>query len=183
MSSAPGQVNCHTIEAAIEGILFASGEPVAVARLAFALDAEPREIEEAAEALAGRYRFDRRGIRLVRMDKALQLTTAPELADIIRKTLEERKPPPMSRAALEVLSLAAYYQPVTRAQIERARGIESGATLAGLTEKGLLAEAGRLEVPGRPILYKTTPAFLRAFGLASLDELPDMEIDGQLSLE
>ncbi|MDR0325597.1 MAG: SMC-Scp complex subunit ScpB [Oscillospiraceae bacterium] len=172
-----------TIEAAIEGILFASGEPVTIARLAAALDTGPREIEEAAEALSGRYRFERRGFRLVRLDKSLQMTTAPELADLIRKTLEERKPPPMSRAALEVLSLAAYYQPVTRAQIERARGVESGATLAGLVDKGLLAEAGRLDVPGRPIQYKTTPAFLRAFGLTSLDELPDTELDGQLTME
>ncbi|MCL1807656.1 MAG: SMC-Scp complex subunit ScpB [Oscillospiraceae bacterium] len=173
----------YSIEAAIESILFASGEPVTIARLAAALELEPREIEEAAETLSGRYRFERRGIRLVRLDKSLQMTTAPELADLIRKTLEERKPPPMSRAALEVLSLAAYYQPITRAQVERARGIESGATLSGLVDKGLLAEAGRLEVPGRPIQYKTTPAFLRAFGLSSLDELPDTEIDGQLTLE
>jgi segregation and condensation protein B len=176
-------VEHYTIEAAIEGILFASGEPVTIARLAAALDAGAREVEEAAEALSGRYRYEQRGVRLVRLDKSLQMTTAPELADIIRKTLEERKPPPMSRAALEVLSLTAYYQPVTRAQIERARGIESGATLAGLVDKGLLAEAGRLEVPGRPIQYKTTPAFLRAFGLSSLDDLPDTELDGQLTLE
>ena len=173
----------YSIEAAIEGVLFASGEPVTVARLAAALGTDAREVEEAAEALAGRYRFERRGVRLVRLDKSLQMTTAPELADLIRKTLEERKPPPMSRAALEVLSLAAYYQPVTRAQIERARGVESGATLAGLVDKGLLAEAGRLDVPGRPIQYKTTPSFLRAFGLTSLDELPDTELDGQMTLE
>jgi segregation and condensation protein B len=176
-------VERHEIETAVEGVLFASGEPVTVARLASALGAEPREVEEAAEALSGRYRFERRGVRLVRLDRSLQMTTAPELAEVIRKTLEERKPPPMSRAALEVLSVAAYYQPVTRAQIERARGVESGATLAGLVEKGLLAEAGRLDVPGRPIQYKTTPAFLRAFGLTSLDELPDTEINGQLTLE
>jgi segregation and condensation protein B len=173
----------YTIEAAIEGILFASGEPVTITRLAAAMGVEPRVIEEAAEALSGKYRFERRGIRLVRLDKSLQMTTAPDLADLIRKTLEERKPPPMSRAALEVLSLAAYYQPVTRAQIERARGVESGATLAGLVDKGLLAESGRLEVAGRPIQYKTTPAFLRAFGLSSLEDLPDSELDGQLVLE
>jgi segregation and condensation protein B len=173
----------YTIEAAIEGILFASGEPVTIARLAAALDTDPRNIEEAAEALSGRYRFERRGFRLLRLDKSLQMTSAPELADLIRKTLEERKPPPMSRAALEVLSIAAYYQPVTRAQVERARGVESGATLAGLTDKGLLVEAGRLEVPGRPIQYKTTPAFLRAFGLSSLEDLPETELDGQLTLE
>jgi segregation and condensation protein B len=173
----------YTLEAAIEGILFASGEPVTIARLAAALDTGQREVEEAAEAMAGRFRFERRGIRLLRLEKSLQMVSAPELADIIRKTLEERKPPPMSRAALEVLSVAAYYQPVTRAQVERARGIESGATLSGLVDKGLLAEAGRLEVPGRPIQYKTTPAFLRAFGLSSLDDLPESELDGQLTLE
>jgi segregation and condensation protein B len=173
----------YTIEAAIEGILFASGEPVTIARLAAALGTEPRDIEEAAEALAGRYRFERRGFRLLRLERSLQMTSAPELADLIRKTLEERKPPPMSRAALEVLSIAAYYQPVTRAQVERARGVESGATLAGLVDKGLLAEAGRLEVPGRPIQYKTTQAFLRAFGLSSLDDLPETELDGQITID
>lgn len=171
------------IEAALEGILFAAGEPITISRLASALETESKVIEEAAETLAGRYRFEQRGIRLIRLDKSLQLTSAPELADIIRRVLEERKPPPMSRAALEVLSIAAYYQPVTRAQIERARGVESGATLSGLVDKGLLAEAGRMDVPGRPILYKTTPAFLRAFGLASLDELPDTELDGQLTID
>jgi segregation and condensation protein B len=175
-------VEHYSIEAAIEGILFASGEPISISRLAAALGIESGMIEEAAEVLSGRYRYEQRGVRLVRLDKSLQMTTAPELADLIRKTLEERKPPPMSRAALEVLSLAAYYQPVTRAQIERARGIESGATITGLVDKGLLIESGRLEVPGRPILYKTTPAFLRAFGLSSLNDLPDTELDGQLTL-
>lgn len=171
------------IESAIESILFAAGEPVLLSRLSAALETDLHTVDEAAEALAGKYRYERRGIRLVRLDKSLQMTSAPEWADLIRKTLEERKPPPMSRAALEVLSLAAYFQPVTRAQIERARGIESGATVAGLVEKGLLREMGRLDVPGRPIQYGTTPAFLRAFGLTSLEELPDAELDGQLTLE
>ncbi|MDR1693131.1 MAG: SMC-Scp complex subunit ScpB [Oscillospiraceae bacterium] len=173
----------ENLEAALEGILFASGEPMPIARLAAALESDIHAVSEAAESLAGRYRYERRGVRLVRLDKSLQMTSAPELADIIRKTLEERKPPPMSNAALEVLSLAAYLQPVTRAQIERARGIESGATVAGLVEKGLLCEVGRLDVPGRPIQYGTTPAFLRAFGLTSLEELPEAEIDGQLTME
>ncbi len=170
------------IESVIEGILFASGEPVQTARMAAVLEVGQGVIDEAAEALSGRVRFERRGVRVVRLDKAWQMTSAPEHADWIRKALEERKPPPMSRAALEVLSVAAYYQPVTRQQIERARGVECGATIASLCDKGLLAEAGRLDVPGKPIKYKTTPAFLRVFGLSSLKELPDAEISGQLAI-
>lgn len=174
------------LEAAVEGILFASGEPVSITRLSAALDVPPKEIELAAASIGGRLGYERRGIRLLRLEKSLQLVSAPELGDIVRKILEERKPPPMSKAALEVLSLVAYEQPITRARIEQTRGVECGATIGALCEKGLIAEAGRLDVPGKPFLYKTTPGFLRAFGLESLHDLPDLddnEIEGQLSME
>ncbi|MCL2081813.1 MAG: SMC-Scp complex subunit ScpB [Oscillospiraceae bacterium] len=176
----------YELEAAIEGILFAAGEPVPIKRLADALEVSVKEAEAAAERIGSRLSYERRGIRITKLDKLWQMTSAPELGDTIRAVLEERKPPPMSRAALEVLSLVAYYQPITRADIERIRGVESCATVARLIEKGLIAESGRLDVPGKPYLYKTTPHFLRAFGLTSLDDLPnpeDSEIEGQLSIE
>lgn len=176
----------YEIESAVEGILFASGEPVSIMRIAAALGLPAKEIEEAAARLSDRLRYERRGLRLVRLDKQLQLISAPEHGDLIRKVLEERKPPPMSRAALEVLALVAYFQPTTRAYIERVRGVESGATVIGLCEKGLIEEAGRMDVPGRPILYRTTPVFLRSFGISSLTELPELselgELEGQLTM-
>lgn len=174
------------LQATIEAILFASGEPVGIARLAEMLEVEPESIEQSAEELGSVWQYERRGVRLVRLERSLQMISAPEYGDIIRRTLEERKPLPMSKAALETLALVAYYQPTTKAYIEKIRGVESGNTVNTLCEKGLLTEAGRMDVPGRPILYRTTPAFLRAFGLSSLSELPDLsdldEVDGQLRL-
>ena len=173
----------NELECMLEGILFAAGEPVKISRLAAVTGADAQDIRDAARTLAGQYRFGHRGIRLAILDDRLQLTSSPELGDLIRRVLEDRKPPPMSRAAIEILALAAYYQPITRAHIEKVRGVESGATVANLCEKGLLEEAGRMDVPGKPILYRTTPVFLRSFGLQSLDELPEAgELEGQLTI-
>jgi len=181
-------MDIHEIEAAIEGILFASGEAVSIDRIATVLAVERDDIADAAARLADRYAYERRGVRIVRMDDCLQMCSAPELADVIRTALETRKPPKLSPTALEVLAIVAYFQPVTRAYIEQVRGVDSSYTVGVLTERGLIEPAGRLAVPGRPVLYKTTLDFLRTFGVASLSELPelpesDTEIEGQLKIQ
>ena len=173
------------IEAAIEGILFASGEPVAVDRICVALDMDRSTVELVLNKLADYYSYERRGIRLVRMDDTWQLCSAPEYGDIIRKAFEIRKPAKLSQPALEVLTIIAYYQPTTRAYVDQIRGVDSSYTVGLLLERKLIEECGRLQVPGRPRLYRTTKAFLRAFHLNSLEDLPEMpglEADGQLRL-
>ena len=162
------------LEMAIEGILFAAGEPVPILRLAAVLQVEDVEISMAADRLAVRLNTPESGIRLVRLDSLLQLCSAPELGDLIRTTLEVRKPPRLSPAALEVLAIVAYFQPVTRAYVEEVRGVDSSYTVSLLTERGLIAPCGTLDAPGRPTLFQTTPAFLRTFGISSLEELPEL---------
>ena len=162
----------HDIESAIEGILFVSGEPVKLARLAAVLGVDELIVEESADKLRDKYSFERRGIRLIRLDNAIQLCSSPELADVIRRALETRKPPQMSTASLEVLAVVAYFQPVTKAYIEKIRGVDSSYTVGILVERGLIESCGRLDAPGRPMLYKTTYVFLRTFGMQSLSELP-----------
>ncbi len=162
------------MEAAIEGILFAAGEPVKLERLALATGAELMDCAHAAQRLSDRYRFERRGVRLVRTDDSWQMCSAPEYAQTIRRALERRKPPQLSQAALEALSVVAYYQPTTRAYVEQIRGTDSSYTMGLLQERGLIEECGRLAVPGRPILYRTARLFLRSFGMTSLDELPPL---------
>ena len=160
------------IDGIVEGILFASGEPVSISRIAVCLGADEETVRQAAVRLRDRYVFDRRGIRLVFLEKAVQLCSAPEFADIIRLTLETRRQPQLSQQALEVLSIIAYFQPATKAYIEQVRGVDSSYTVGILQERGLIETCGRLSVPGRPLLFRTTPAFLRTFGMTSLDELP-----------
>ena len=167
------------IESALEAVLFASGDPLSLDRLCTLLPAGRKTIETLLSDLAGRYSFERRGFRLVRMDNRWQMVSAPEHAELIRKALEERRPPPLSKAALEALAIVAYFQPVTRAYVDQIRGVDSGGTMVSLNEKGLIEECGRLEVPGRPIQYRTTPVFLRSFGLSSLEELPDLPLSGE----
>lgn len=176
----------NPLEATLEAILFASGDAVPLMRLAQAAGVSPDEAEQALEALAAQYDFEQRGMVLVRMEDKAQLCSRPLYADAVRRALESRKAPQLSPAALETLTIVAYRQPVTRAYIEQLRGVDSGGTIASLAEKGLVAEAGRLDVPGRPILYRTTDAFLRTFSLSSLAELPalpELTEGEQLSLE
>ena len=150
------------IESAIEGVLFAAGEPVGVERLCLALDIDRITADSVCQRLADAYRYERRGIRLVRLDK-------------------------LSQPALEVLTIIAYYQPATRAYVDQIRGVDSSYTVSLLLERDLIEECGRLAVPGRPIQYRTTQTFLRSFGLSNLDELPELPNttpeDGQLTLE
>jgi segregation and condensation protein B len=179
------KLEMREIESAIEGILFASGEPVQIDRICIALEMDRPTVELVLKKLADHYSYDRRGVRLVRMDDSYQLCSAPDYADYIRKAFEIRKPAKLSQPALEVLTIIAYYQPTTRAYVDQIRGVDSSYTVGLLLDRHLIEECGRLQVPGRPRLYRTTKAFLRAFHLNSLDELPEMpglETDGQMRL-
>jgi len=162
------------IESIIESILFVSGEPVSQERIAAVLGISGYEVESAANRLRDKYSFERRGIRLVKLDNAIQLCSSSEFADYIRLALETRKPPQLSQPALEVLAVIAYFQPVTRAYIEQIRGVDSSYTVSILLDRDLIEARGRLAVPGRPIIYGTTPSFLRVFGLDSLHDLPEL---------
>ena len=166
------------ISAAIEAILFAAGESVPVARLSLVLGADEKEISLCAAELAEKYEREQRGVRILRLEDKLQMCSAPEYAAFITKALEQRKPPMLSQPALETLAVVAYFQPVTRAYVDQVRGVDSSQTVTSLVEKGLLEEAGRLELPGRPIAYQVTPAFLRTFGISSLGELPPLPDEG-----
>ena len=146
------------LSSALEAILFAAGEPVPAARLSLILDTDEKEILQAAAELAEGYEREQRGIRLLLLDGKLQLCSAPEFAPFIIKTLEQRRPPMLSQPALETLAIVAYFQPVTRAYIDRVRGVDSSYTVSVLNERGLIEVCGRLEVPGRPVLFRTTDA-------------------------
>ena len=163
------------LQRGVSAILFAAGEPVGAERLADALGCPVDLLREEVQSLMDRLNFERSGIRIVRLEDAYQMCSSTEMADVITRALETRKPPRLSQAQLETLTVIAYYQPATRAYIERIRGIDSSYSVGVLLHKKLIEECGRLNVPGRPILYRTTPAFLRTFGLSSLSELPEIE--------
>ena len=160
---------------AIEAVLFAAGERIEIARLSSALETDPAEIEQAADSLANTYAYERRGIRILKLERGYQMVSSGEMADYVTKALETRKPPKLSSSQLETLTIIAYYQPATKAMVEQIRGVDSAYSVAALLNKKLIEEAGRLNVPGRPIQYKTTTDFLRTFGLSSLEELPPID--------
>ena len=166
-----GQMN---IKSAIEAILFAAGEPVPAARISLILGVSEDEVYAAAKALSDEYSFNLREIILLKLDKSLQLCSSPEYASVITKTLEHRKPPMLSQPALETLAVVAYFQPVTRAYIDQVRGVDSSYTVGVLLEKGLIERCGKLDVPGRPSLLRTTDVFLRTMGVSELSELPEL---------
>lgn len=172
---------------AIEAILFAAGEPVGTERLCLTLELDKATVDELCQHLADQLSYEHRGLRVIRLENSWQMTSAPEYADIIRQTFESRKPAKLSQPALEVLSIIAYFQPTTRAYVDQVRGVDSSYTVGLLLERELIEECGRLAVPGRPILYRTTKNFLRSFGIASLEELPELPNstpeDGQITLE
>ena len=171
------------LASAAEAVLFASGEPIPTDRLCVALELDRPAVEQVLQKLMDDYAYERRGIRLVRMEDSWQLCSAPDYADVIRRAFEIRKSAKLSQPALEVLTIIAYYQPTTRAYVDQVRGVDSSYTIGLLLERDLIEECGRLQVPGRPILYRTTKNFLRSFHLSSLEELPEipgMEAEGQL---
>lgn len=162
------------LEAIVESILFASGEPVDTERICMALERDRKTVEPILQKLGDYYAYERRGIRLLHLEDSWQLCSAPDHARYIRRAFEIRKPAKLSQPALEVLTIVAYYQPTTRAYIDQIRGVDSAYTVSLLLDRGLIEECGRLQVPGRPRLYRTTKEFLRAFHLSSLDELPEI---------
>ena len=162
------------IYSAIEAILFAAGDSVPIARLSLVLDTDEKEICRIAAELAQLYESEERGMRILRLEDRLQMCSAPEYAPFITKTLEHRKPPMLSPPALETLAIVAYFQPVTRAYIDKVRGVDSSYTVSVLAERGLIEPCGKLDVPGRPTIFRTTDVFLRTMGVSGLDQLPPL---------
>lgn len=158
----------------LEAVLFASGEPVEISRLAEALQMDSDTVRRLADLLTEEYDKRNSGLQLLMLDGALQLTTRSQYAEPIRAALEVKRNAPLSNAALETLTIIAYNQPVTKGFVERVRGVDSSSVVNTLTERGLLEEAGRIEIPGRPVTYRTTAQFLRCFGLHSLADLPPL---------
>ena len=165
----------NDLQRALMAVLFAAGEPVAASRLAESLQVDESEIHRECEALISALSYHRSGIRIVKLEDAYQMCSSAERAEYVTKTLETRKPPKLSPSQLETLTVIAYYQPATKAYVETIRGVDSAYSVSALLTKKLIRECGRLNVPGRPILYETTPDFLRVFGLESLADLPDIE--------
>ncbi len=160
------------ITAAVEAMLFASGEPLPLERIADVLELTELEMTAAIDTLACRYGAPDSGLCLVQLENMLQLCTAPEYGDCVRAILEVKRNAPLSQAALEVLAVVAYNQPVTKSFVEQIRGVDCSGVISSLLNKGLIEEKGRLELPGRPLLYGTTPDFLRCMGVSAIEELP-----------
>lgn len=162
---------------AFEAVLFAAGEPVEIEKFCTVFDVDDDTVEKVMDMLADRLLNSGSAVKLVRLDFSYQLCTRREYAENIRSVLDLRRKSPLSQAALEVLAVIAYNQPVTKAYVEQVRGVDCSGVVSTLVEKGLLEEKGRLELPGRPLLYGTTQNFLRCFGLKSLDDLPEVPAD------
>ena len=170
-------------QAAIEAVLFASGEPVAATRLAEVLELDLETAVRLADDWLQDVNTRGGGLLAVRLGDKYQLCTNKTYAGYVRRAMDIRRNTPLSQAAMEVLAIVAYNQPVTKAFIEQVRGVDCGAVVQGLAAKGLIEEKGRLELPGRPLLYGTTADFLRCFGVSTLDELPPLpqkEEDGMV---
>lgn len=167
---------------AIEAMLFAHAEPVTAARLAEVLEIEQPTVERVLLALRDDYSEPGRGLCLLQLEDAWQLATKNQFSQPVKRILDTRRNTPLSQAALEVLAIIAYNQPVSRGFVEQVRGVDSSSTVAKLLEKGLIEEAGRLDLPGRPVSFRTTDVFLRSFGLESLAQLPPLHGD-ELPLE
>ena len=166
--------NDEDILGAAEAILFAAGEPLETARLAEALELGGSQAGELVAELADLLERRGGGVCLLRLGDKVQLCTRPQYADAVRAALERGRTQPLSPAAMEVLAVVSYHQPVTRAYIEQVRGVDCGNVISGLCQKRLLEERGRLDLPGRPLLYGTTEEFLKCFCMESLDELPKL---------
>jgi segregation and condensation protein B len=164
----------NELGAIIEAILFVAGEPVLLSDLEKALEISPLELDTAVSALESDYSFNRRGICLKRFGDHIQLATRAEYAPYVEKLLQPVQKQSLSQAAMETLAVVAYRQPVTRSEVEAIRGVKCDYSIQSLTHKGLIAEVGRKEALGRPILYGTTDAFLGHFGISTLYELPKL---------
>ncbi|MBQ7584459.1 MAG: SMC-Scp complex subunit ScpB [Lachnospiraceae bacterium] len=162
------------LKAVIEGVLFATGDAVSVEKLMEVTECEKEAVLEAAEALDKDYKSKGRGIELARIEDKLQLCTKTELYPYLQKVVKNKKEYQLTDVQLETLSIVAYKQPVTKLQVENIRGVNSDHAVNRLVEYGLVKELGRLDAPGKPILFGTTDDFLRAFGVDSLDDLPEI---------
>ena len=165
----------ENLKYAIEGILFAAGDSVKTAKLAVVLDKTVDEVTEAVEELKSEYDRDKRGFTIIEISDGYQISSRPDYYKYIREILGEQRNQPLSNAAMEALAIIAYKQPVTRGMIEKGRGVNSDGCVSRLYERGLIEEAGRLDAPGRPVLYKTTDTFLRCFGLRTPRDLPPID--------
>ena len=169
-------------------VLFSSGEPMSIDRLATVFEEKPEKIEETANLLEKRLKEQKMGIMLLRLQNTYQLASEEQYAEYIKRAFDIKRRTPLSPAALEVLAVVAYNQPVTKSFVEQVRGVDSSYTMGILQDRGLIEPCGRLQVPGRPVLFRTTKVFLRCFGISSLDDLPPMpditeDMQGQLKLE
>ena len=164
------------IKSAIESMLFVSGEPLALRELSNNLELKEKNVEEILSEMANEYEDKSRGIRLISINGAYQLVTKSENSDFVQKLLKKNKKHSLSQASIESLAIIAYKQPISRIDIDEIRGVKSESAIARLIERGLIKDIGRLEVPGRPILYGTTDEFLRQFGLKTIKELPSLDL-------
>ena len=170
--------------AIIEAILFACGDPITIDKIAEAANIDSDTAAKLISRLERKYNVSESGLRIIRLNNGFQITTRQEFAPYVKTALQNKRQAPLTQAAMETLAIVAYNQPVTKAFVEQVRGIDSGSVVNNLVERGLLEEAGRLELPGRPVSYRTSDVFLRCFGLSSLSELPDLpDHDGQLSFD
>ena len=166
----------NDLQRAIMAILFAAGEPIDAKRISLAVETDEDEIHQQTQVLMDQLAYTRSGIRIVRLENAYQMCSSGEMSSFVSKAMETRKPPKLSPSQLETLTIIAYYQPATKAYVEQLRGVDSGYSISALLTKKLIEECGRLNVPGRPILYRTTPDFLRTFGLQTLEDLPEITL-------
>lgn len=165
----------NQIQAIIESVLFAAGDAVEIEKLADILDVDKKSLKEIIKKMMDAYNDEHRGIHIIQLEDAYQMCTRGEYAPYVSRLAEPRRKQNLSNAAMEVLSIIAYKQPVTRTTIEHIRGVNCDYIVNRLVERNLIEEVGRLDVPGRPLLFGTTREFLRCFGLSSLDELPDFD--------
>ena len=168
-------MNNQKLVSAFEAVLFASGEPISIERLSQIFEIKPEKVVELAETLAQKKEEQKGGIKLLKLENTYQLATDEEYAEYIKKAFEIKRRTPLSSAALEVLAVIAYNQPVTKSFVEQVRGVDCSGVITNLIEKGLVEERGRLELPGRPLLYGTTKNFLRCFSISDLSELPAIQ--------
>lgn len=166
--------NKNNVLARLEAMLFACGDPVEASRLADVLELDVESVTKMLSSLGDSYEERESGLRLIRIDGKYQLCTREEYGQDVRKLLEIKKNTPLSQAAFEVLAIIAYNKTVTKSFIEQIRGVDCSGSISNLVQKGLIEEKGRLDLPGRPLVYGTTDRFLRCFSISSLDELPDL---------
>ncbi len=170
-------MNSEELLSAFEAVLFASGDPISIDRLSEIFEISPEKSEEIALKLENKLEKNNSGIKLLKLENKFQLATRTEYAEYIKKAFDIKRKTPLSPAALEVLAVIAYNQPVTRAFTEQVRGVDCSGVITTLIEKNLIEEKGRLELPGKPLLYGTTDNFLRCFSISDLSELPPLPKD------